>query len=67
MYENTNWKKFGYNAHHMGHYLKHLKDKILKVRVKIRVRLSFRPFHFSQSTYSREQYHASELLRTGPG
>ena len=23
-YENTNWKKFGYNAYHMGHYLKHL-------------------------------------------
>ena len=30
-YENTNWKKFGYNAYHMGHYLKHLKDsKIIK-------------------------------------
>jgi len=26
MYENTNWKNFGYNSHHMGHYLKHLKD-----------------------------------------
>ena len=40
MYENTNWKKFGYNAHHMGHYLKHLKDSkiiqsyIWKRRVK---------------------------------
>jgi len=31
MYENTNWKKFGYNAYHMGHYLKHVKDsKIIK-------------------------------------
>jgi hypothetical protein len=30
-YENTNWKKFGYNAYHMGHYLKHLKNsKIIK-------------------------------------
>ena len=51
MYENTNWKMFGYNAHCMGHYLKHLKDKILKVRIKMRVRLSFRPFHLSNSIY----------------
>ena len=55
MYENTNWKKFGYYAHRMGHYLKHLKDKILKVRVKIRVRLSFCPFHLSNSTYLSDQ------------
>ena len=55
MYENTNWKMFGYNAHRMGHYLKHLKDKILKVRIKIRVRLSFRRFHFSNSTYRYDE------------
>jgi len=40
MYENKNWIMFGYNAHHMGHYLTHLKDSkiiqsyIWKRRVK---------------------------------